>query len=79
MIKKLVIYGVIGVVGWHAIKNTKAVTWIRTEVAGIRKSVEENTSPEKDLARAVQLDWKKINDHRSANLERWNKEVLAKG
>ena len=51
MIKKLVIYGVIGVVGWNAIKNTKAGTWLRTEVAGIRKSVDENTSPEKDLAR----------------------------
>lgn len=34
--------------------------------------------PEKDLARTVQLDWKKINDRRSANLERWNKEVLGK-
>jgi ABC-type thiamine transport system substrate-binding protein len=34
---------------------------------------------EKELERTVQLDWKKINDHRSQNLERWNKEVLGKG
>jgi chromosome segregation ATPase len=51
MIKKLVIYGIVGVVGWHAIKDTKAGTWIRTELAGVRKAVNENTSPEKDLAR----------------------------
>lgn len=51
MIKKLVIYGVIGVVGWHAIKDTKAGTWIRTEVAGVRKQVGDSSSPEKDLAR----------------------------
>lgn len=51
MIKKLVIYGVIGVVGWHAIKDTKLGTKIRTEVAGIRKSVDESTSPQKDLDR----------------------------
>lgn len=51
MIKKLVIYGVIGVVGWHAVKDTKLGTKIRTEIAGIRKSVDENTSPQKDLDR----------------------------
>jgi putative spermidine/putrescine transport system substrate-binding protein len=35
--------------------------------------------PEKELAQAARLDWKKINDHRSAYLDRWNKEVLGKG
>lgn len=28
------------------------------------------------LERTARLDWKKINDHRSAYLERWNREVL---
>jgi ABC-type thiamine transport system substrate-binding protein len=35
--------------------------------------------PEKELSQTVRLDWKKINDHRSAHLDRWNKEVLGKG
>ena len=35
--------------------------------------------PEKELSQAARLDWKKINDHRSAYLDRWNKEVLGKG
>ena len=35
--------------------------------------------PEKELAQTARLDWKKINDHRSAYLDRWNKEVLGKG
>jgi len=34
--------------------------------------------PDRDLAHAVKLDWKKINDFRSAYLDRWNKEVLGK-
>lgn len=34
--------------------------------------------PEKELAHTARLDWKKINDHRSAYLDRWNKEVLGK-
>jgi putative spermidine/putrescine transport system substrate-binding protein len=34
---------------------------------------------ERELERAATLDWKKMNDYRSAYLERWNKEVLAKG
>ncbi len=34
--------------------------------------------PEAQLNQTARLDWKKINDHRSAYLERWNKEVLAK-
>lgn len=33
---------------------------------------------EKDLERHVSLDWRKINQHRSAYLERWNKEILGK-
>jgi len=51
MIKKLVIFGVIGVVGWYAIRDSKFGTRIRTEVAALRKAAEESTSPEKDLAR----------------------------
>ncbi|HUR54230.1 MAG TPA: hypothetical protein VMZ71_08870 [Gemmataceae bacterium] len=51
MIKKLVIFGVIGVVGWHAIRDSKFGTRIRTEVAAMRKAAEDSTSPEKDLAR----------------------------
>ena len=51
MIKKLVIYGIIGVVGWNAIKNTRFASHVRTEIAAMRKAVDENTSPEKDLAR----------------------------
>ena len=35
--------------------------------------------PEKELTQTARLDWKKINDHRSAYLDRWNKEVLGKG
>jgi putative spermidine/putrescine transport system substrate-binding protein len=35
--------------------------------------------PEAELAQTARLDWKKINDHRSAYLDRWNKEVLGKG
>ena len=34
--------------------------------------------PDKELGHTVKLDWKKINDSRSANLDRWNKEVLGK-
>src|SRR5947207_9728949 len=34
--------------------------------------------PDRELARSVKLDWKKVNDSRSANLDRWNKEVLGK-
>jgi len=34
--------------------------------------------PDKELGNSVKLDWKKINDSRSANLDRWNKEVLGK-
>jgi putative spermidine/putrescine transport system substrate-binding protein len=34
---------------------------------------------ERELEKTASLDWKKINDHRSAYLERWNKEVLGKG
>jgi putative spermidine/putrescine transport system substrate-binding protein len=34
---------------------------------------------ERELERTARLDWKKINDHRGAYLERWNKEVLGKG
>lgn len=33
--------------------------------------------PEGAMERAAHLDWRKINEHRSAYLERWNKEVLA--
>jgi putative spermidine/putrescine transport system substrate-binding protein len=35
--------------------------------------------PERELGRTARLDWKKINDHRSTYLDRWNKEVLGKG
>ncbi|HXG40913.1 MAG TPA: hypothetical protein VNJ28_08220 [Candidatus Limnocylindrales bacterium] len=31
---------------------------------------------EGQLEQSARLDWKKINDHRGAYLERWNKEVL---
>ncbi len=34
--------------------------------------------PEQALGRTARLDWKKINDFRSAYLDRWNKEVLGK-
>ena len=33
---------------------------------------------DKELTQGVKLDWKKINDFRSAYLDRWNKEVLGK-
>lgn len=32
--------------------------------------------PERALRRFVRLDWKKVSEHRSDYLERWNKEVL---
>ena len=51
MIKKLVIYGIVGVVGWNAVKNTNFASHIRTEISSMRKAVDDNTSPEKDLAR----------------------------
>jgi chromosome segregation ATPase len=51
MIKKLVIFGVIGVVGWYAIRDSKLGTRIRTEVTSWKKAVEDSSSPEKDLAR----------------------------
>ena len=51
MIKKLVIWGIVGVVGWNAVKNTKFASHVRTEISSMRKAVDDNTSPEKDLAR----------------------------
>jgi len=50
MIKKLVIFGVIGVVGWYAVRDSKFGTRIRAEVAAMRKAADDATSPEKDLA-----------------------------
>ena len=47
--------------------------------ATLPPDLERSRVPEKDLAQAARLDWKKINDHRSAYLDRWNKEVLGKG
>lgn len=32
--------------------------------------------PPGSLEKTAKLDWKKINEHRSPYLERWNKEVL---
>jgi putative spermidine/putrescine transport system substrate-binding protein len=41
--------------------------------------VERVRVSEAELNRSAALDWKKINGHRGAYLERWNKEVLARG
>lgn len=44
--------------------------------AVLPKDLEMIAIPEGAMERAAQLDWRKINEHRSAYLERWNKEVL---
>jgi putative spermidine/putrescine transport system substrate-binding protein len=46
--------------------------------AKLPQELERVRVPDKELANSVKLDWKKINDSRSANLDRWNKEVLGK-
>jgi putative spermidine/putrescine transport system substrate-binding protein len=46
--------------------------------AKLPSDLERVRVPERELSRTVKLDWKKINDHRSAYLDRWNKEVLGK-
>jgi len=51
MIKKLVVYTVIGVIGWQAIKHTKLASQVRTEIASWKKAADDAVSPEKDLAR----------------------------
>jgi chromosome segregation ATPase len=51
MIKKLVVYTIIGVVAWNAVKNTKFGSRVRTEIAGMKKAYEDATPPEKDIAR----------------------------
>ena len=46
--------------------------------AKLTPELERVRVPDKELAQSVKLDWKKVNDSRSANLDRWNKEVLGK-